>query len=392
MIETLPVEPLSNAVMEDIGLSWHTDTDGSAYISPELVQVSEAEAEAYYAAANALYDLFVEAGQHVIDEKLYAELGIPSNLIPLIEDSWDKDDLHLYGRFDLAGGLDGLPIKLIEFNADTPTSLFETAIVQWALLKANDMDEARQFNNLHEMLQENFRRLITRDKPLEEFAERYAQEKLLFSSVGGLAEDERTVRYLQQVAHEAGLFTDFCYLHEAGFTSSEGVFNRDEQLADFWFKLFPWEDIAADELELTRTLEKISRNGNTRLLNPAYTLLFQSKGILKVLYDLFPESPYLLPTAYQPLSDVAQVEKKMFGREGANLTLYSSNGDILESTDGAYEHYKSVYQARATFAQDASGSHYQAGVFYVWEACGLGFRKGGQILDNLSKFVGHTII
>ena len=113
---------------------------------------------------------------------------------------------------------------------------------------------------------------------------------------------------------------------------------------------------------------------------------------MKVLYDLFPESPYLLPTAYQPLSDVAQVEKKMFGREGANLTLYSSNGDILESTDGAYEHYKSVYQARATFAQDASGSHYQAGVFYVWEACGLGFRKGGQILDNLSKFVGHTII
>ena len=158
--------------MEDIGLSWHTDADGSAYISPELVQVSEAEAEAYYAAANALYDLFVEAGQHVIDEKLYAELGIPSNLIPLIEDSWDKDDLHLYGRFDLAGGLDGLPIKLIEFNADTPTSLFETAIVQWALLKANDMDEARQFNNLHEMLQENFRLIDQRFIRAQNFPKR----------------------------------------------------------------------------------------------------------------------------------------------------------------------------------------------------------------------------
>ena len=34
---------------------------------------------------------------------------------------------HLYGRFDLSGGLDGKPIKLIEFNADTATCIPETA-------------------------------------------------------------------------------------------------------------------------------------------------------------------------------------------------------------------------------------------------------------------------
>ncbi|MGD8956479.1 MAG: glutathionylspermidine synthase family protein, partial [Chromatiaceae bacterium] len=204
-------------------MTWHTDSDGSSYIGEELVEVSEAEAEAYYAAANALYDMYVEAAGAVITERRYTELGIPSNIIELIEDSWERDDLHLYGRFDLAGGLDGLPIKLIEFNADTPTSLFETAIVQWALLKANAMDETRQFNNLHEMLKENFRRLITRDHPLDEFGARYGREKILFSSVSQLAEDERTVRYLQQIAHEAGFLTDFCYLHEAGFTTDEGV-------------------------------------------------------------------------------------------------------------------------------------------------------------------------
>ena len=391
MVDLRTVEPLSKTVMEDIGLTWHTDADGSAYISSDLVKVDEAEAEGYYAAANNLYELFIEAAQHVIDQQRYAELGIPSNLVALIEDSWEKDDLHLYGRFDLAGGIDGLPIKLIEFNADTPTSLFETSIVQWALLKANDMDETRQFNNLHEMLKENFRRLITGEHPLEEFGERYGQEKLLFSSVGGLPEDERTVRYLQQVAHEAGLFTDFCYLHEAGFTSEEGVFNRDRQLADFWFKLFPWEDIAAEELELTRMLEKIAKRGRTRLLNPAYTLLFQSKGMLKVLYELFPDSPYLLPTDCRPLDDIEQIEKKMFGREGANMALYDGNKRVVHATDGPYAHYKSVFQARAEFARDANGDHYQAGVFYVWEACGLGFRKGGPILDNMSKFVGHVI-
>ena len=173
MVCTRTVAPLGREVLEDIGLTWHTDPDGSSYISDALVEVSEAEAEAYYEAANALYDMFVAAGQQVIDGKLYMELGIPSNLVGLIEDSWEHDDPHLYGRFDLAGGLDGLPIKLIEFNADTPTSLFETSIVQWSLLKANGMDETRQFNNLHEMLMENFQRLITQDHPLEEFAERF---------------------------------------------------------------------------------------------------------------------------------------------------------------------------------------------------------------------------
>ena len=174
------VAPLTNAVLEDIGMSWHTDADGSSYISDQLIELSEGEAEAYYEAANALYDMYVEAAQHAIDKQLYYELGIPANLVKLVEDSWNKDDWHLYGRFDLAGGLDGLPIKLIEFNADTPTSLFETSIIQWALLKANAMDETRQFNNLHEMLKENFHRLVTGEESPQAFSTRYAQQKLLF--------------------------------------------------------------------------------------------------------------------------------------------------------------------------------------------------------------------
>jgi glutathionylspermidine synthase len=391
MVEPLKVEPLDKGLMEEIGMSWHTDMDGSDYILSELVQVSEAEAEAYYEAANTLYDMYVEGAQHVIDNQLYYELGIPANLVGLIENSWERDDWHLYGRFDLAGGLDGRPIKLIEFNADTPTSLFETAIIQWALLKANGMDEARQFNNLHEMLQENFRRLISGGDADFDFSSVYNGEKLLFSSISDLPEDERTTRYLQQVAHEAGFYTDFCYLNEVGFTSSEGVSNKENQPADFWFNLFPWEDIAEQELELTRMLEQITKQGRTRIINPAYTLLFQSKGMMKILWDLFPDSPYLLPTAFEPLPGVAQVEKKLFGREGANMRILDAGGGLIEQSGGPYDFHKNIYQEWVEFPRDASGHSYQAGVFYAWEACGLGFRRGGKILDNMSKFVGHLI-
>lgn len=392
MIETLAVKPLDKTLMEEIGMAWHTDRDGSDYIVPELVQVGEDEAEALYEAANGLYAMYREAAGHVIDNRLYYELGIPSNLAGLIEQSWEEGHLHLYGRFDLAGGLDGLPIKLIEFNADTPTGLFETSIIQWALLKANGMDETRQFNNLHEMLGENFRRLVTGDDAVADFRRHYAGEKLLFSSVRDMPEEERTVRYLQNVARDAGFYTDFCYLDEAGFLEHEGVFNRDQQRADFWFKLYPWETIAAEELELTRILEQITRNGMTRFLNPAYSLLFQSKGMLKILWDLFPDSPYLLETGFEPLAGQAQVEKKLFGREGANTAILNAAGRVIQGTGGPYQHQKSIYQALAAFPQDAAGRHYQAGVFYAWEACGLGFRRGGAILDNASKFVGHRVV
>ncbi len=391
MVDLLTVEALDEALLEEIGMSWHTDADGSAYVSNELVRVSEQQAEDYATAANTLYEMYVEAAQHVIDEQRYLELGIPSNLVRMIEHSWEADDWHLYGRFDLAGGIDGLPIRLIEFNADTPTSLFETAIVQWALLKANGMDEARQFNNLHEMLQQNFQRLLIHDAPLETFSERFDGQAILFSSAPELPEDERTVRFLQELAGAAGYFTDFCYLGDAGFVERDGVYNRDEQRADFWFKLYPWEDIAADELELTRILESIQLHGQTRFVNPPYTLLFQSKGMLKVLYELFPDSSYLLETDFSPLPGVRQVAKKLFGREGANTAILDSSGRVVRETGGPYAHHKTVYQAWADFPRDAAGNRYQAGVFYAWEACALGFRRGGEILDDMSKFVGHVL-
>jgi len=389
MVKTMYVEPVPRTVLEDIGMQWHTDADGSDYVVPELVKVTEPEAEAYYEATNTLYDMYVDAAQHVIDNKLYTNLGIDPLLVPLIEQSWDRDDWHLYGRFDLAGGLDGQPIKLIEFNADTPTSLFETSIVQWALLKANGMDEARQFNNLHGMLQDNFRRVVTGADA--DFAEAYQKEKFLFSSISGMPEDERTVRYLQHVAHEAGLYTDFAFMDEVGFIAKQGVFNRDQQRADFWFKLFPWEDIAAEEPELTEMLQSISEMGTTRFINPAYTLLFQSKGIMKILCDLFPDSPYLLNTSFEPLKNVAQVEKKLFGREGENTRITDRKGQLIAETGGEYGQHRSVFQEYVEFPQDVLGNRYQAGVFYAYEACGLGFRRGGEILDNMSKFVGHII-
>ena len=386
------LEPLTDEYLESIGFVWHTDEDNSSYVSDEVIEISEAEADAYYEATNELYYMFCEAGEHVIENDLFHELNIPFNLVEIIKESWESDvHWHLYSRFDLAGGLDGKPIKLIEFNADTPTSLFETAVIQWALLKANGLDEASQFNNLYDALKDNFKRIITLDSDIEKFDEYYQNLgwKILFSSISTSSEDINTTKLLQHIADEAGFNTDFQFIEDTEF-SEEGIFANDQSF-EFWFKLIPWEDIAIDESDLALILNDIIKEKKAIIFNPAYTLMFQSKGFMKVLWDLYPNHPLLLETSFEPLEGKKQVEKRCFGREGANTKIINEDGSIDVETAGDYEGHKAIYQEYVELNTDSNGVTYQAGVFYAYEASGLGFRRGEKILDNMSKFVGHIV-
>jgi glutathionylspermidine synthase len=392
MVSLLPVEPLDSAYLEDLGFVWHTDSDETPYLADVLVRVSPEEAEAYYRAGNELYDMYVAAGEHVIEHNLFHEIGIPFNLVDLIKESWESEvHWHLYGRFDLAGGIDGKPIKLLEFNADTPTALFETAIVQWAILKKNGLDEAAQFNVVYDALLENFKRIVTLEKSVEAFAERYEGWRFLFTSVRGNAEEENTVRLLQYIADEAGFATEFAYIDEIEFDAEEGIFYQGVNY-ELWFKLIPWEEIALEEPDLAMLLTQIVRNQKAIVFNPAYTLMFQSKGILKILWDLYPGHPLLLETSFEPIPGKMQVRKPLFGREGGNVAILESDGEtVVADIPGGYGNYPMVYQEYVELPQDAEGYRYQAGLFFAYESCGLGYRRGGLIIDNLSKFVGHII-
>ncbi|MDL0101706.1 glutathionylspermidine synthase family protein [Campylobacter felis] len=387
-MEFLTLEKLEKNYLESIGFSWHTDEDGNDYLDNKLICVSKNEANAYYEAANELYDMFVAAAQNVIDNDRFDELGIPFNLIDAIKMSWENEvHWHLYGRFDFAGGLDGKPVKLIEFNADTPTSLFESAILQWAMLKQNNLDEHLQFNSIYESLMDNFKRLITLDESVEEFEEHYRGWKILFSSVAGNKEEELTTKLLAHIAKDAGFECDFAYVDEVEF-GEEGIFKNGVNY-EYWFKLIPWEEIAIEEGELAMLLTQIMRNQKAIILNPAYTLLFQSKGILKILWELYPNHPLLLESSCEPLQGKDFVRKPMFGREGANISIVKDDVKLQENI-GPYGNNKMIYQQYYELNSNEN-EYYQAGVFFAYEGCGLGFRKGGLIIDNASKFVGHII-
>ncbi len=374
---------------ENMGLEWHTDPDNTEYISNELIYISEEEAEAYYEAGNELYDMYVEAANHVIENDLFYELDIPNSLVDTIVQSFEEDvHWHIYGRFDLSGGIDGKPIKLLEFNADTPTMLYETSAVQYALLKANGYDADLQFNNIYDAISQNFQRLITLNDDVSNFHEVYEGWKILFSSVRGSTEEERTIKFLQDMANNAGLQTDFCFVDEVNLSPTDGVFFNDTNF-EFWFKFIPWENISIDEPELALIMNDIMANKKAIFLNPAYTILFQSKRILKILWDLYPNHPLLLETSFEPLNK-KQVKKHAFGREGENISILDANGKVISSKNGIYGNHKVIYQEFCEL-NSQNGSFYQPNVFFSFESCGLGFRKGSEIIDNYSKFVSHII-
>jgi glutathionylspermidine synthase len=388
-VRTRRVEPIPASIFEQVGFYWYDPTGDLDYVADELVLVTAEEGEALYRAAEELYGLYVRAAQHVIDENLFPLLDIPDNLVAMIRTSWEDDrHFHLLGRFDLAGGLDGKPVKLIEFNADTPSMIFETALVQWMLLRHNGLEEERQFNRLYETLQESFQRIRAfhpafsgTDSPLP---------CILFSCLDMGLEDENTTRLLEEMAYEAGFITGFEYVHDVQF-DEDGVYNAAGDPFDFWYKLVPYEYIGAEEPELAALLTDLLRRDRVILLNPPYTLLFQSKGILKILWDLFPGHPLLLETAFEPLRGRPYVEKKTFSREGDNVRILDAAGNELDRRDGDYVEYRSVFQEFAELPADGGGCLYQAGVFFSWEPCGLGFRREKGIIHNHSQFAGHMV-
>jgi glutathionylspermidine synthase len=375
-----------------MGWAYFLSPEGNAYLSEEVVEISVAERDAFYAAGNRLYELFVEAAEYVLEEDLLDTLGIPPNLYELIRYTWeDERHLHLYGRFDLAGGTDGLPLKMLEFNADTPTSVPETAIIQWAQLRANGIPEDRQFNFLYEALVDNFKRLRQLNPGRE--------PAILFSAMAGAPEDMHNVELLQVAAREAGFETAFRFVNEVIFSDANGIFAADAEgnttQYPFWFKLVPWEYIAEDEPELLELLTRIVTRGLAVVLNPAYTMLFQSKAILPYLWQLFPQEPLLLWASMdEPMSreHYPFVEKVVLGREGANVAIFDEDGLPDTARGGDYAAQAKVYQALAQLARDAVGNYYQAGVFFAYEACGLGFRRSPQrIIDNGAQFIGHWV-
>lgn len=357
------------AKFEAMGFSFHS-ADGGYWDESACYRFSAAEVDTLEAAAAELHRLALAAVAHVVEKHRYAELGVDAAQAALIERSWRSDAPSLYGRFDLAwNGV--APPKLLEYNADTPTSLLEAAVAQWHWLEETGRPD--QFNSLHERLIERWRRIGDR-LPLG--------TAVHFSCVKNSEEDRVTLEYLRDTALQAGLRAPFVYVEDLGWNGSAFV-DLDGEPLRAWFKLYPWEWLARE-----RFAPHLAA-GELCVIEPAWKALLSNKGILAVLWELFPDHPNLLPAYFAPDYLGARfVVKPFFSREGANIALVDRGQQL--TTAGPYADGPRVYQAHATMP--AFDGRYP--VFGAWivgdEPAGLGIREdAGPVTTNASRFVPH---
>jgi glutathionylspermidine synthase len=363
---------------------------------------TSAEVDELADATALLFAACVEAGDVVLaDERLLDRLRIPRDARDVVRASWEAEPPSIYGRFDL--WWDGVDRpRLLEFNADTPTSLVEAAVVQWAwhLETGQGRD---QWNQLDDRLVEAWRRNLSRWEA--HFGRRPGRVHLVWTEGDTSGEDWMTVAYLADCVRRAGYETVVMTAEEIALDTGDARFydpkgNRLEVV----FKLYPWEWLLADEYGPSVITDL--RYGDTAWVEPIWKMLWSNKGLLPVLWQRYADDPvlsrYLLPAYFgddpraAELTATGFARKPLFGREGNNVELIAPGGEPLEQRGGQYGAEGWVVQqlcALPDFAGPDGPHHPVLGTWVVdGEAAGLGIRESdGLITDDLSFFVPHTI-
>lgn len=385
-MERLRLDPRPDwqARAEAVGFTWHHDSgerywDESAAYAFTLDEIEDGLEAPTAELHQMCLDLVADA---VKSERLMALLEIPEASRDYVAESWSRGDPSLYGRFDFAYDGRG-PAKLYEYNADTPTSIFETAVFQWLWLEDRIADgtlpaDADQFNSLHEKLVDRFRAIF----PDGGFVH--------FSSDADFVEDRQTVRFLEDLAHQAGLDPKFVAIDQIGL-NADGRFVDDENwLIQAMFKLYPWEQMLRDDYA-----EPLP-NAQVTVLEPAWKALLSNKGILPLLWERHAGHPNLLESWFESDPGHAAlgadyVRKPLFSREGANVSI--REGDATEEGEdagyGQGSHIRQALHAPPRF----DGQHVIVGSWVVGdEPAGIALREdAGRITRNTSRFVPHFI-
>ena len=375
-MDRIKTSPRNNwqAAVEKLGFGFHTADvpywDETAYYSFTLTEIEQIEA-----ATNTLWELCLKAVQHVIDNKLYSKFHLPHNFIDYIEKTWNDEVPSIYGRFDLC--YKNGKIKMLEFNADTPTSLYEAGIVQWFWLQDFDKNKD-QFNSIHE-------KLIAYWKYLKVYLQ---PGKLHFTCLKETLEDLTNTEYMRDCAIQAGLDTKLVFIDDIGWDENAKQFvdMEDESIRNI-FKLYPWEWLAAEQFG-KNILEDTNQ---TFWIEPSWKMILSNKAILPILWELNPDCEYLLPAYFDENGMKDYVKKPILSREGANIEMVKHYGTI-EKTDGEYGEEGFVYQQLFELP-DFDNNYPVIGSWIIGqEAAGIGIREANNLItDNKSRFVPHLI-
>lgn len=371
---------------KEFGFTFHTMQgepywDESAYYQFNLKQIEEGIEDPTVE----LHQMCLSVVEKVVnDESLLAQFKIPPLFWQDIADSWHAKCPSLYSRLDFA--YDGKnPAKLLENNADTPTSLYESGFWQWLWLEeqvnAGKINkQADQFNSLQEKLIQQ----------LAHIAAFYQVDNLHFACCKETIEDRGTVQYLQDCAAEAGLLNHFVFIEDIGLSECQHFTDLHNKPIETLFKLYPWEFMQREEFAAAIA------PANVNWIEPLWKSILSNKALLPMLWKMFPAHPNLLPAYFEQdlphANESKLIKKPLFSREGANISLID-HGKIIIDGAGPYGEEGFIYQAYnalPTFGKN----HTLIGSWLVNDqAAGISIREDlSPITQDLSRYVPHIIL
>ncbi len=318
----------------------------------------------------------------VRDPAIMTRLAIPPAHHALIAESWRTRQPSLYGRFDLA--YDGAgPAKLYEYNADTPTSVFECATFQWlwleeAIAAGTVPAAADQFNSLFDKLRARFAAIF----PHGGFVH--------FAADAQAIEDRQTVRFFEDLATQAGIEPKFVEMREIGLDAAGRFVDTDGYELQAAFKLYPWETMLREPYAANLV------TAGVRWIEPAWKSILSNKGLLPLLWARHEGHPNLLPAFFDDDPAAASlgtsyVRKPIFSREGANVAIVRDGVEeaVIDEGYGAEGFIRQALLPPPVF----DGRHAIVGAWIVGdEPAGIGIREDDAVVTrNMARFVPHYI-
>jgi len=320
----------------------------------------------------------------VSNESVLQRLGIPKHFWEYIANSWHANERNLYGRMDLSYNGKG-PAKLLEYNADTPTALYETAVFQWEWFEqATEMglipEGGDQLNDVHESIVQAFPFLGI--EGLAHFACNYDIE-----------DDKGTLQYLEECAQEAGLETCFLAIEEIGLNDHGQLTDLNDRAIRTLIKLYPWEWIMAEEFGAHVTTSGV------RFIEPPWKTILSNKGLMPLLWGMFEDHPNLLPAYFEDDSASTElmdsgnyVRKPLLSRQGANIEIVT-DGQTHYKSDGPYSENAHIIQGFQSLPE-YEGHFPLVGCWMIAsKAAGLCIREDKTLVTSKdSRFVPHVIV
>lgn len=377
--------PNWKADAEEIGFQFHTMYGEPYWDEKSMYQFTLEQVENDIEdPSTELHEMCRQAVDEIVDnERLMTKMGIPSSMMDFVRNSWKQDEQELYGRFDLAYDGKG-PAKMLEYNADTPTSLFEAGNFQWTWLeekiKLGHLPEGSdQFNRLYDALIERFQEMFL------------PNENVHFASVNGTdnLEDYGTVETMAWAAADAGLIAHYTKLEDIGLSDTGQFIDDKNRVIGSLFKLYPWEDMLRDQYATNLS------SSRCRMIEPAWKAVVSNKGILPVLWKMFPGHKNLLPAYWADESHTLAnyVTKPIFSREGASITIVENGKTTESSSNREYDHNSMIVQEYCALPV-FDGYRPIIGSWIVGRTCvGMGIREDqSRITQDLSRFKPHFIM